>query len=542
MPEIPNPEMEAAGAEAAKEVIEDAAKEAVVEGELTLIEAALAASVGVPELLSLVFGNANPLRGFLQSTDKNIGAAIVDPLLFDMMGIDRPPAGDEAYQAIDTIRRVAGFAFTLPAAAAALNFLGKQRFGKHWPETVSEQLKSIPEELGFGFFLGGLLEKIYDQAVGKSIEEMINRQVHPNRMDPGTLRALARQRKLTEEEYRKYLDDLGYRDEDKEVLLKLDQQLLTVGDIQTAYLEGLLNEDQVRTYLQGLGYTDSDVELLLAVYLQKGVTEGASIYKSVARAAFADGQISEQQFRTMLGNINVPQASIDLEVAAVNLQTTLKHATISIGTLKSGYQDGSLSKDVVTQHLLQEHYSNDDITALFEIWDSERKKTSPGLDVTRILSYELGGFFDADVAYGKLLGLGMNPNDARFLADHPSSQPATFKYPLTPPEVSSALQEQVITVEEAQHLLSDLNMDQEAQTLTILTAVARQKRPKPPKQPKKELSEADLKSAVAYGLMTIGTATDALTTMGYSPTDAHIKMAIWVADLTGHSPTGFTAI
>jgi hypothetical protein len=74
---------------------------------------------------------------------------------------------------------------------------------------------------------------------------------------------------LTEDEAIKRLKDIGYKEEDAELLIKSANKELTKSEILTALAEGKITEEEARKRLRRLGYTDETTELLIQMALEE---------------------------------------------------------------------------------------------------------------------------------------------------------------------------------------------------------------------------------------------------------------------------------
>ena len=468
-----------------------------------------------------------------------IGGFIIDPLLESSFNIALPAPGTQAYDAIQTIRGVAGFAFLLPYGLSVLEGVGKFALGKHWPERFTELLSEIPHELGFNFFLGGILEHIYELSVGQPIEEYILEDKRPTRLDQNTVRRLLQQHKIPSAQANSYLAKLGYRDEDIAVVLELDAQNLSLAELEAAYNQQIITTAELMSYLSKLGYSDSDAIVLQDLMLIRTATEGANVYRAAVRSAYTDHVISEAQFRTLLGDINVSPASIDLEVGAIALKSEVSTYNETITNIKNEYTSGGFTESVAVQALVGLNMTSDSAQSLVSTWKVSAKVKGKTIAVSRVLGYLESGVLTAEQAYNDLLSSGYTTQDALFLVQHPTVTGTTIKYPLTKATVIAAYKDGVITLDDATKVLQQINVNQQEAELALATATYQMNKPKVTSAKTKTLTIANIEAAYKAGLMGIPTAAQHVEAMGYTSEDTQVLLAIWYASIYAKPPDGW---
>lgn len=511
---------------------------------------ALIAGITGPEVINDITGGkiggsalpaeiAASIGDIVGTAEAAIGTPLFDILITSAAGLESADFSGQAAEATQMVKRMLGFGAALPLVIGELDAGIRALLGDHAPVELLDGIKRLPEEIGVNFFIGTVLERIFDVAVSQPLEEAIAVVKRPARLQGMELRALLRTKTIDLATATTLLQRAGYREEDIPLFLSLDRQLLPVGDLQTAYLDGILDEAGVRSKLADLGFIPEDIDLIVSIYLVKAQTEAGSQYRSIARAAFLSNDISEGQFRAILAQINVPKASIDLEVAALDLEKEIGKRHLSTADVKKAYQEGTMDIGQVRAQLSAEGYADDDITTLLALWDAEGKAGKQKVATNRILSYLTSGVLSTSDAYSQLLASGMTPDDARFLVEHPGANGTVYAHSLTQNTIISAFKDSVITIDTANALLKQIGVDPAEATLTLEVAAKQAAKSGKPKQPSKVLDVAEVKAAFELDLATLLWCKRELETIGYSEADADLITASWYAKANGKPPDGW---
>lgn len=474
--------------------------------------------------------------------EKAIGKPLVDMIVGESMGVDLSKGDSGSDQAVDAISRAIGFAIGFPIAVTKIGGLLENLLGQRAPKALIHSLSKVGEELGLNFFLGNVLSNIFERSVGPPLEVLVNRQMHPQRFDNMTVRALLKGRVLDNAKALDLLDEIGYRPEDAQTFLQLQAQNIPVNDLATAWEFGLISDGDFSAGLARQGFSDDQVQMLTTLYLHKSASDAAALYRSIARQAFVEGDISEVQFRAILGRVNVPAASIELEVSALQLQTQIGRAHLSLAELQRGYQDGTMHLGEVQQRLAQLGYNATDSAALLAEWDAKGNAGKVGVTVQRVITYLLSKVLSPQEAYAQLTAMGLRPDDAMFLVQHPSAQGTVYAHNLDVATVISAYKDGVIDVDTATQKLADLNTDPQEAQLQLAIATAQLQKPGKPKATAKTLTVADVHEAVDLGLATTAWAVRELQQQGYTEADAQLLAALWYAKPANAPPPGWVTL
>lgn len=516
--------------------------------------AAIVGGLAAEDFASLVSGGASEKWGVneavlsaVMNSLKDVERLVGDPFFETFVntpvgGILSGASDAQEAQAVNLIKSLIGYTVGLPLVIREVEAGAAALLGKDRTSPLFDAIKKIPDELGMNFFISTVLSSIFETAVGPPLEERINTQFHPARFENFEVRQLLQRHLIPESQADELLSKIGYAGEYLTFYKALMTQQLPIGDLQTAYLDGILSEDAIVEKIKQLGFSDEDTNTLVQIYITKAQTEAGALYRTIARNAFAESRISEGQFRDILAAVNTPKASVDLEVAALNLQREIGKAHLSVAQIERLFLDGSIDEGQARQRLTDLGYADADINELFSLWKSSSAAGKGGLTQQKILQYEVSGVLDQHTAYTMLVGLGVREQDASFLAAHPGATGSVYAHPLDKATVISAFKDGIISIDDATAKLQSLNVSPEEITLELQVAAKSSTRAGKKAQGAKSLTVVDVKDAVDASLGSLSWALRELTTLGYTDNDAALITAIWYAKANGSPPDGWTTL
>lgn len=503
----------------------------------------LASAIGSGQITSL-----SDLPGFLerelehaiQDGEEKFGGPLWELLIRAPAGLDAQAIDSgQAAQAARMVKRLLGFGLALPLLTAKLEGVLKGVLGDHAPAGLLKAINELPNEIGVNFFIGTVMERIFETAVATPLEEAIAEQTHPARFDFRVIKALLTKHHLTEDQAKVYLGRIGYRPEDVAMILSLAESFLSVADLQALFLEGSMTEADVVTYLESLGYSAADAAHLVELYLHKAETQGGQQLRATARGGFLEGKITEGQYRELLAQVNTPKRSVDLEVESAQLVLDWGRSHLSVSQVKTLHDQTHLTDRQALLELNRLGFTEGDALQLIGSWNDVRKAAKAGLTVQRILGYELGGVITRLRALQLLIDSGLTPEEADLLAANPASLGGVYAHHLSPATVLSALKEGVISVEDAKAHLVQLNVDPAEINLAIALTVHKAVRGGKPRAAHRGLTEPQVLEAVRLQLATTSWALAELSVLGYSDPDAALILAIDETKTAGAVPAGW---
>lgn len=478
---------------------------------------------GRPELEPIPEWLAGAIADVLGPAEQGLGQPLFELLIRAPTGAELQGTGSaQEATAVQMVQRMLGFAFLLPWGTAQLAQALEAAMGQNAPKAVLEAIKKLPEDLGINWALGTTMANIMDTATGTPIREAISRQQRPFRLEWPQLRALFKTHQLTQAELHERLIDAGVRDVDLPLIESLGQQLLSVGDLQTLFEYDELDEAGFLAYADQLGFSAEDATRLRDLYLRRAETAGGDQLRGVAQRGFLEGHFDVGVYRQLLAEANVPPKSIELEVQAAQYVKAWGRTLLSASELKRMHDEGIVNDDAAIMKLLADGYAEEDAHALVSDWKLQRAAKHPGLNEARILSYLAAGVISGPVALDKLIALGINSDDARFLVEHPTATRAHAAHGLTPGTVIGAMKDGVITQDEALQQLLDAGESPAAATERVQVALAQMNRGPKPRQQAKQLSEGQVIELLHLGIVESTWAARELVTLGYSDGDAQL--------------------
>jgi len=407
-------------------------------------------------------------------------------------GVNPAAFTSDTKQGVSELKRLVGFCIAMPFAWTGINILLKFALGQRHGSEIAEVLGKIPTEMGISWALGMAMSSIFETAAGRQIEELVNVQLHPNRLDMMTLRAMARQHRITPEQFWAGLDLLGYPDDLKSLILLMDTQQLPITDLQTLYVYGQISRDEIKTYLEHVGFSEPDVEHLLTVYVDKAETQASSMFRTELRTAYLEYRITRAQLKSGLAQLlHNPQIApvlvgdttavydsapdqvkmvVDLEVAALDFELQHGRRMQSTATLKQLYQTKHLTLHELEQRLIQAGYSEADANQLITTWQNQGQPGKPGLTSAKILSYLASGTLTSAQALQRLLDAGVSQKDAVFLVDNPVAKTGPYYAPFSESTVTQAYLDGALSIDQAVEALERLGYSAEAaaEVMTIV--------------------------------------------------------------------------
>lgn len=483
------------------------------------------------------------LASAIQSGTEAIGAPFFELLIRDPLGLDlsampgRPEAG-----ALKMVERLFGLGQAIDFGVASVEDVLSGVMGGNAPKGITQALRGIPWNVGASWATGFFLSQVINSTAMPVLQEAINRQYRPTKLSTANILALQRLGRIDGGEASQRLADQGFTDADIGHLYDLDRVQLNVADLQAAYLYGLLSGEEIDVYFSKMGYSDRDREIMRSLYLQRAETQGGDELRAVAQRAYIDDHISETEYRSILAKVNVPQASIDLELEAVNLSKSLAARTLSVAEVKSLYLAGAISQDAAIQRLVDQRYSQDDARTVVLSWHNKATQSRSGLSESRILAYLKGGILTPTEAYDHLVANGIRAEDATFLVQHPDATPGVKPHQLSQATILGALHDGLLTIPQAEAKLEAEGVSHDDAVLMVQESAARLVRPKKTAARVKELSDAQILDAFKLGLAESTWAQRELVAAGYSDENASIIVAIEEAKLTKSTPDGWVTL
>lgn len=495
------------------------------------LETVLATQFGVEVVQAILSGGktglltdtsnvAGHVLELLNKSESEIGSLIFKSLIEGPMGIDLTNAAPENQPGIETIKRVIGFGAELSLGTAAVSGALEPLLGSHGLKGLLEAVRGIPDEIGLNYFMGTVMANFFETATGGQLREAIAEKVRPTRLEWPQVARLLKAKQIDEATATDKLKKAGFRDEDIPILRKLDNQLLSVSDLQLLHDTGFWDDAVISEYLDRLGFDETDKTAAFHILAVRAGSEGATTLRTIARNAYLSEFLSEGQYRTILQDANTPTEAIDLLVESVKLERDAGRLHLSVAEIKDLWLNNHINSDEVRQRLGVLGASDETIADLITVWGDSKKTARSGIGTAKILGYLIGGVITKEQAYAHLIQNGMNQKDAQFLVDHPTTHAISASKPISPATIVAAFKDDVLGIDEARTLLQKSNVNPAQIDLLLANATAVVTKGKKPRKPTKTLSETNVIDALKLGLAAPTWAERELETLGWSADDA----------------------
>lgn len=483
-------------------------------------------------------------RAAIEAGGEAIGAPLFDLFIRAPLGLPLSNIpGQPGAEAVRILERLFGVGVALDFGAGEVEDVLKIAMGANAPKGLTEALKHLPMNVGVNWATGFIISQFVWQAYMPPLMEQANAQVRPTRMEIGQLAALLKRGIIGRPEFDEAMAGLGWRDADIERLLRLDETMLNLSDMQNAFLQGLMTEEDVRHDLSVQGYSQTNVDRLVEVYLNRSETAGGDQLRAVAQRGFIDGHLSEDQYRGFLQQAGVPFKSIDLEIEAATLVKGWQHKQLTVADIKRLRLDGVIDDAQAIKRLVDEQYTEDDAQLLLNGWLAAASKTRSGLTEAQVLAYLRAGVLTETEAYDRLVGMGKRAADAAFLVKNPTAIAKGKAHKLSAATIVAAYKDGVLGLDEAlDKLVNQAGETEDGARLRLQVANVEVNRAAKPKQPHKELTPAQILEAFRLGLGADTWAIRELVDAGYSDTNAHLLVTIEEAKEAGGVPASWTVL
>lgn len=477
-------------------------------------------------------------RAAVQGGGEAIGAPLFDMFIRAPLGLPLSNIpGDPGSEAVRILERLFGVGVALDFGAGEVEDVLKIAMGANAPKGLTEALKHLPMNVGLNWATGFIVSQFVWEAYMPALIEQANRQVRPTRMEIGQLAALHKRDIIDRASFDEAMAGLGWRDQDIDNLLRLDETMLNLSDMQNAFLQGLMTEEDVRHDLAVQGYTQTSIDRLVEIYLNRAETAGGDQLRAVAQRGFIDGHLVEDQYRAFLQRAGVPFKSIDLEVEAATLVKGWQHRQPTVADIKRLRLDGVIDDAQTIKRLTDQQYTPEDAQTLLNDWLAQASRARSGLTEAQVLAYLRAGVLSEQEAYDRLVGMNIEAKTAAFLVKNPSAVVKGKAHTLSQSTIVAAYKDGVLTLDGAlDKLINQAGMTEEAARLRLQVANVELNRTAKPKQPHKVLTESQIIEAFKLGLANDTWAVRELVTAGYSDTDAHLLVVIEETKLAGAVP------
>lgn len=212
---------------------------------------------------------------------------------------------------------------------------------------------------------------------------------------------------------------------DSENPTKVKIKTLTETMVVKAFKRGIISNSEAINRLGQVGYLPGDAQLVLRLETQ---IDSASLMADKTQhyhdkllnhilASLSKGTVSEEEARSELASIGVPQAEIESEISYSAIERVLQLKEFVEQHIRTAYTSGQIDKPTAINLMGDIGFNINEITYLFEELDLVKQLRSKALTETQLKDIYTAGVIDRDTLYSELQNLGYSDKHAQWLTD-----------------------------------------------------------------------------------------------------------------------------
>ena len=379
---------------------------------------------------------------------------------------------------------------------------------------------------------------------------------------------------MSEDEYRKWLSKLGYRDELIPLFVQTARNPPSDSAIKYALQAGLISPEDAYRFIQDQGYTEQALELEYAKIVADALEKERELSRSLIVRAFRFGVLSYDNALRMLQDLGYSeeqaQLILDLEDADQRLELQELRTKIILEDLKDGVIDrdtavarlvelgvpkqkaelladltiarkrtepreritkadiralfkaGKLSKDEAVTLLEALGYAESIASMLVELWEAEEIEEPRKLSRDIIVRAYKAGLIQRDMALELLIDLGYTRDAADLILKIEEAEEARELQELKVKIVLEDLKDGYITEEEAIKQLEQLGVESTRARLLVELELARAR-----VRRRQAPTLSQIRDFYVNGIIDRDTAVTWLVTIGYTESVAQLFVKLW---------------
>ncbi len=237
---------------------------------------------------------------------------------------------------------------------------------------------------------------------------------------------------ISDASYAAALEDLGMLPERRDLVIRRDTILktptikpptvavpptLTRQELARAYKIGDLTETSLRERLAAMDYSAADVDVLVSQIRYEPPVPAAQLTLDQLRTALSTGDRTEQEVRQELRSRRFAAADVDLLIAQMRAAPPPPTAQLNIGQLRTAYQLGDVTEDVLRVELGNRGYAPGDVSLLVSQFRVAPAPPPPTLSVSQLQSAFQRGIVTEDALRAELTERGYAPADVDRLVE-----------------------------------------------------------------------------------------------------------------------------
>jgi len=418
-------------------------------------------------------------------------------------------------------RAVAGVSKEMAAFGAVADFAIESVTAGQF-HVFADLAKDMSRSMGVEYVAFNALTPLLDSGLKPGMNTYYKRLYRPERFSISDVRDLYALGQISKDDLYEAARNLGWRDKDIPTWLQLAFRKLSEAEILQAWKLDIITQDQAAERIRELGFDPADIGLIFALNPKDDPNAERDTTASTARQAFRDNLIPESELRSLLAALKYGGQEIDLIVQIEKAKSSATTKSLSLGQIKSAWQDNVLSDAEAVHWLKEDNYGDDQIALILATWKVEISPKYRKLNASTIEGAYVEGILSRNDTLNKLISVGLTPGDADLElklveARNPEafgSIPNAKAKKLTPGTLSDLVLLGLITPAQMSARLQDVGYT--VDDANLLSEAARLRAQPGPRQ----LSDAAIQAAYMAGVITRATASDQLASNGYSAAQA----------------------
>jgi len=307
------------------------------------------------------------------------------------------------------------------------------------------------------------------------------KQLEYKELTKSELEKLYKHRLITEKEFVDGLKRLGYKEADARLILQTikpertkEERDLTKSEILRAYRYRVINRATAKNYLKQLGYSDDEADLILKVEDTIMANRTRELTYSQIRQMFLRGVLTENEAKSYLQRIGYTLEDTELLIDLWKKQAEPRPKTLNLTTIKYAYLYDIIDSEKAKAFLSELGYTEDQIELLISLWDTQKEKEPRKPSVSQIMRMLRYNIITEDEAIKKLVELGYTEEDAKNIVKSYQIQPVTRERRITRYDVVRAWRNGWITAEEAVQILMELGYSEDDAWFILMSYTKRE--------------------------------------------------------------------
>jgi hypothetical protein len=218
--------------------------------------------------------------------------------------------------------------------------------------------------LGFGRMAPRMMRPIMQEMVIGPMQRALNRQYRPSRLDIKQIASAFLRGDIDAPDYKDRLAELGYSDNDIEVLRQDTYTRLSLNDVYLMFSTGAIDEADAKVRIGLLGYPPDDFTVLMEARDLAAVQIADRAYAVLIANDLVNGTMNQDDYQNALDGLHIPSVERDALTRNAVHRKTAHHKHLSVQFLKKAYIEAAITLDEFLQHVTALGYEQADIDIL----------------------------------------------------------------------------------------------------------------------------------------------------------------------------------